>query len=374
MVGIYKDGLVAYLKMLQQQASASGDMQGRFANTLIDKLIDQANTTLHMGIQAKDIQAPTAQEQGAITDLPYTTSLDSLNDTIVVENPLTPARDQGTIIITPKDLKSKMAFDDLAHKLKVSKGGKVIAYGDFKNDTFCDIIRALYARAYSYLYRRGTTVDKAYVQLVKDLAAMYNCKVEGAETGAGGAMQPASYQSGKTLSGPALQAVTQLISNMPLSGDRIDFLRIGRWLQSYASMGTSVHISGETIAAINQAQELLNTIRTTYGMTTQSLSDEVMAIANTVGSRSRGSTAQKAAAPLNYLHLLQQLMGEVGNILTDFKSNVYDDLGGAKDYQDDLDEQIGAGGSSFYNLNMDKINGWLSDLPSAIQQLRTQGF
>ena len=64
-VGVYKDGLIAYLKMMQQKAT--NDPQGQLFTTLIEKLIESANTTLKITLDheaPKETDVSTTQPTG----------------------------------------------------------------------------------------------------------------------------------------------------------------------------------------------------------------------------------------------------------------------------------------------------------------------
>ena len=370
-IGIYGDGLIAYLKSLQQNASATGGAQGKLLNALLGKLIDSANSTLKTSISHEDLKA-SVESKEAPTKISDNTPLDRIGS-MTVDNPLVPTWDQGSVIVTPKDLKSKSDFDALLHKLTLKKGDKILIYSEFTNENYCDLIRILHTRAETNVFRRGSTIDKAYLQLMTDLASQYNCDVNAKEPSG---VKPVSYHeeggSGAKLSGGAQKAAASLAMKMPLLTDRIDFPRISNWLAGYAQIGPQVKMDPATSVAIGHAQQILETIANTYRVPSQSLAQEANAVASTVITNTLGSVAQKAAAPAGYLHQLQQLMSLLGTILSAFKNNTYDSL--PQDAKDDIDEQIGSSGSSLYNINIDRINRWLLDLPSALQSIRQQGF
>jgi hypothetical protein len=244
-VAIYRDGLVGYLKSLQQKASADGTAKGKLLSTRISQLIENANTVLKANID------PEAMKDSATTDaqpvLSDSTPLDSVNETLVVENALSPGRAQGTINITPKDLKSKMAFDEFAHKIKVSKGGKVYDYEQVTSESFfCDILNVLHARAASYAYRRGVYLDQAYLKLVTDLAGQYKCNLT-VQPGTQTATAPTAGGL-PGLTGPVL---IELASLRPFNSNSISFPNINLFLEKYSSLDRNPGVLN-TVNAIGQ--------------------------------------------------------------------------------------------------------------------------
>lgn len=366
-VGIYKDGLIGYLRSLQSHAGQAGGPQAQLLNTMVGKLIDQANTELKLGMSAAE---PSKTEVSTVAD---NTPLDSVHMALLYDNPLIPSRDKGSISITPKDLKSKSGFDAFARKISLKKGDKVIAYEDFTDANFCDLIHVLMVRAQSYEYRRGAEVDKVYLQLVTDLAGQYQCPV----TGVGDAAKsttPTAYkpEEGK-LTAEQYKTVRSIGVGMPLLGDRIDLQRIKGWLNKYSQLNPDPSAAD----SINRAVELIDGIMSTYRISTQPLSQEADAIISDIIAKmpANVTVAEKAGAPQAYLRQLYTVISLVGRILGDFKSKIYDMIPEQDtQFRRWLDTQIGSGGSSYYNVNIDKINNWIMDLPTAMQAIRTRGF
>lgn len=363
-VAVYKDGLIAYLKSLQANAQQMGGTQGQLLTTLINKLVDQANTTLKAGIKPEDMQTPS--DEAAQPVLLDNTPLDSINLTLEVENPMAPPRDKGELTLTPKDFKSKMSFDDLARKLKVSKAGKVSDYDANSPTFFCDILQVLHSRASSYAYRRGVYLDKTYLQMIEAMANQYTCNITTISGSGGNATKPTSYMpaSSQTLTPAGQKAAATLSEQAPLLGDRIDLPRIRNWLNVYHQLANNVNAEATTIENIATAQNMLETIVNNYHIVRQPLAQNANEVASTI-LRSKNGAALNA--PIGYLNQLRDLINMIGNILTDFKGNIYDSV---PQLRSELDEQIGEGASSFYNINIDKINGWLEDMPSVLQALR----
>lgn len=365
MLGIYKDGLIAYLRSLQEHAGTVGGIQAQLLNTMTGKLIDEANNTLKLGMSAA---TPSKTEVSTIAD---NTPLDSVHMALIYENPLIPQRDKGSISITPRDLKSKGAFDDFARKISLKKADKVIAYEDFTDSNFCDLLHILYVRAQSYVYRRGEQLDKLYLQLLSDLAGQYQCTLTN-ET-AKPTTEPASYKTEGKLTSTQYKALRNLGIKMPLLGDRIDMPRIKTWLEQYAQLNPDPSAAD----SINRAIQTIDNISSAYRISTQPLAQEASAIISNIITKmpSQATISEKAGAPQAYLRQLYTLIGLVGGILGDFKSKIYDDIPEQDtQFRDWLNTQISDTASSFYSINIEKIGVWLNDLPNAMQEIRTRGF
>ena len=374
-LGIYKEGLVAYLKDLQQKAKSAGGNQEQLLTTLLGKLLEEANTTLKLGVSSSDLQTT---EQGTQPFIAPDQPLDSVNEIVILENPLTPARDQGTLKITPAVLQNKMAFDTFARQVKVQKGQETFDYEKHTSENFiCDILQVLHARATQFAYRRGAYLDKAYVQMVETLAGQYSCSVGGTGTGATPyqhtGFQQETGQSGQTLTPAGQKAAMTLIENGPFRGDRIDLVQIDNWLASYATLAPQVKAQSNTVANIQNARQILQGIKDKYQVSRQSFAYDAAAVVSSIMASTPGDRARKVNAPNAYLNQLKDLVNIVGNILTDFRGDIYDQLRDER-WQRALDEQIGEGASSFYNITIDKISEWLSDVSAALQQVAKQGF
>lgn len=200
---------------------------------------------------------------------------------------------------------------------------------------------------------------------------------QGKEQGAG-VNQPVSYQTTDTAGTPHLtpqgqKAASILISNGPFLGGWIDLPRIGRWLTNYQSLLPQLKTAQpSTLANIQSAQQKAQYLISTYNIARQSLAQNANAVVATLYSATPGDHARKTNAANAFLNQLKDLVNVVAAILTDFKGDVYDDMPEA--LREELDQQIGEGSSSFYNIAIDKINEWLSDLPQALQSLQQQGF
>lgn len=374
-VGIYKDGLVAYLKSLLQKAHDTGGTQENLLANLINKLVESANKDLKLKIDPSSLSDQKGKAQPL--QLPPDMPLDSVNEVLVMENPNAPEREMGPFKITPKILQNKMDFDAFARQIKVQKGKDTFDYAKHTSENFfCDILQFLYTRAHTYAYRRGANLDKAYLQLVENMAGQYTCNVTSA-TGTSSDFKQTSFHpeggGSKPLSPAGQKAAMTLIANGPFLGDRIDLPRIREWLKSYATLAPQVNADHSTVANIQNALQMLETIITKYNVSRQSFAYNANAVASTLMNSTPGDRATKVNAPNAYLNLLKDLVNTVGSILTDFRGDIYDNLPD-KQWQNALDEQIGSGASSFYNVTIDKVNEWLSDLPSVLQSLPRQGF
>jgi len=364
-VWIYKDGLIGYLRSLNQQVSPENS---DLVNTVINKLAQEANEKLKLGITPEQLGKGTSP---AAEQINQETELDSINIPLDPASPLSTPRNAGNIKIKAKDLKSKATFDDFAKHLTIMSGGKAVEYSNFTDASYCEIISVLYTRAKSYAYRRNDKADATYLQLISDLASQYQCPVgESAQPQQKGDAQTVSYKSvqEKQMGSQEKVIATSLAQKMPLKGDRIDIPRIVGWLNVYAKINKSPIAS----VALNNALQTANYIMNTYRVDTQPLSAEASAIAQTIITTVSGNVQHKSNAPLAYLQLLRKLIGLVGTILGSYKSAYYDSL--PSDLQTEIDDQIGGGGSSFYNINIDAVNTWVSDLPSALKQIMNQGF
>lgn len=374
-VGIYKDGLVAYLKSLLQKSHAEGGTQANLLTNLINKLVESANRDLKLKIDPASLQ--TQQEKAPTLNLPPDMPLDSVNEVLVMENPNSPEREMGPLKITPRILQNKMDFDAFARQIKVQKGKDTFDYAKHTSENFfCDILQFLYTRAHTYAYRRGANLDKAYLQLVETMAGQYSCNVTSA-TGTSSDYKQTAYHpeggSGKPLSPAGQKAAMTLIDNGPFLGDRIDLPRVRNWLNSYATLAPQVNADHSTVSNIQNALQMLEAIITKYNVSRQSFAYNANAVASAVMNSTPGDRARKVNAPNAYLNQLKDLVNTVGSILTDFRGDIYDNLPD-KQWQNALDEQIGSGASSFYNITIDKVNEWLTDLPSALQTFPRQGF
>lgn len=360
-VGIYKDGLIGYLHSIQQKAQSEGGAQGQLLNTMVEKLIGEANDKLKLGMGTKP-------GEETITD---TTPLDSVDIPLDYDNPTTTPRDAGRIIITPAILKSKSTFDDWAKHLTMRKDNKVVEYSNFTDANYCDVLHILFVRATQYAFRHGEALGQYYLQLVNDLAGQYQCQLS-TETAPGKSdYKQTGYEEGQQtqLTAQQMQAVQPLITNMPLLGDRIDFPRISRWLKGFASINRDPNTSVD----INNAVQILNNIMGTYLVSSQPLSQEAVNIARHIIQNATGKVSQPTNAPTAYLTQLANLMSYMGAILGDLKNKIYDSLPD-QEWKNLLDTQISSDASSMYEINNDKIQTWLSDLPSALQSLHTTGF
>lgn len=367
-VWIYKDGLINYLHSIQSQPDTD---QGKLINAMVGKLIDEANKELNLNI---DKSAPQAQVK-QIPTLPDNTPLDSIYDTVIYESPLQPPQFKGSITITPANLKSKSAFDDFVRKISLKKGNQTIKYDDdsFTDASFCDILYVLHTRAKSYAYRRGEENALTYLKMIEDLAGQYQCSIEGREDGI--ANKQVSYSPSESrsvkLSPQQAKAIQSMGMNMPLLGDRIDFNRISTWLNYFTRINQDPTVS----AGINNALQIIQNIKAKYRVNSQPLAQEAVGIVNVIMSNTQGDAATKSAAPVAYLGQLQSLISLVGGVLSSFKSAYYDSLPqDDEEFKNAVDTQIGASGSSFYNINDEKIQTWLSDLPSALHQVENRGF
>jgi hypothetical protein len=258
-IGVYKDGLIGYLRSILDSAQKSGDAQGQLLITMVNKLINEANTKLQLGMAAQETTTQKATEQGA----------------------------------------------------------------------------------------QQTETDKSQYK----------------QTG---------YESGQEqaqLSPQQMQVIQPLITNMPLLGDRIDFPRLSKWLNDFSRINQDPN----TAVDINNAIQIINNISSKYRIAAQPLAQEALQIARRVIQNASGSVAEKTNAPSAYLQQLSTLMSYIGAILGDFKNKIYDSLPD-QEWRNLLDTQIGTDASSFYEINNDKIQTWLADLPDALQTMRTQGF
>ena len=376
-VGIYKDGLIAYLKSLLQKAHDAGGTQENLLSNLINKLVDSANKDLKLKIDPASLLAQKDKTQPL--SLPPDMPLDSVNEVLIMENPNSPEREMGPIKITPRILQNKMDFDAFARQVKVQKGKDTFDYAKHTSENFfCDILQFLYTRAHTYAYRRGANLDKAYLQLVETMAGQYSCNVT-STTGTGSDYKQTAYHpegsggGSKSLSPAGQKAAITLIDNGPFLGDRIDLPRIRNWLNSYATLAPQVNADHSTVSNIQNALQMLDGIITKYNVSRQSFAYNANAVASAIMNSTPGDRARKVNAPNAYLNQLKDLVNMVGSILTDFRGDIYDNLPD-KQWQNALDEQIGSGASSFYNITIDKVSEWLTDLPSVLQTLRTQGF
>lgn len=267
---VYKEGLVGYLKTLQQKATDLGGASGQLLGTMISKLADSANTTLKTKIDSESLKSPVPAKDTAQPVLLDTIPLDSVNDTLNVDNPLSPGRDQGSITITPKDLKSKMDFDNFARKIKVNKSGKIYDYDKNTVDTFfCDIINVLHARAASYAYRRGVYLDKAYLKLITDLAGEYQCSLKSTPVpqavpipGAGPG--PAGTPGNMNLIPAILQ---ELASLQPFNSQNISFTEIINFLDKYSSLANDPNVT----STANEVKKYINNFQSLLGMPTDTI-------------------------------------------------------------------------------------------------------
>jgi len=236
-VGVYKDGLVAYLKSLQSQAGP--DAQGKLLSATITRLVDEVNTDLKSDISHEEVKS--TKEQPVQAWLPDDTHLDSVSDTLTVETPLVPGKAAGTIPVTPKDVKDKYGFDAFAKKVKVSKGGKLFDYEQNTSETFfCDILQVLHARAALYASRTGAYADKTYLQMVTELGGQYGCNFAGG-TGAGRGQTGAGQAGRPTGLTPAI--LEELASLRPFNSQYISFPDITLFLDKYASYANSGEVN-----------------------------------------------------------------------------------------------------------------------------------
>lgn len=269
-VGIYKDGLVEYLKSLQAQAGT--DEAGKLLSTQITSLIDQINAVLKSDI-SHDVVKGKADESKTISE---DAILDTIDTTLNVENPMSPPK--GNVAVTPKNLKDKSSFYYWVQALKISKGGKVISHEEFSNDSFCDIIRVLYARAYYYTSNRGAPEDKAYLKLMTNLASQYGCGVEGS-SGTGQGASGAGSAAGKGES----QILDELGSLRPFNSQYISFANIQEFLKLYVGL---THNNPQVSSAANSI------------------------------SQSIAEVKRKMAVEVDVINMHQVIMGQFANLLS----------------------------------------------------------
>lgn len=325
-VAIYKDGLVGYLKSIQQKADASSEADGQLLTTMIGKLIDSANATLKTKIDHEALKTPKAVAEPTLL---YATALDSVNETLVVENPLVPGRDKGAIKVTPKDLKSKMDFDDFARQLKVSKGGKVFDYEVTTSETFfCDIINVLHARAVLYANRRGVYLDRAYLQMITDLAGQYQCSLTITPSGGAAVPTPVAGQiSPRALSG--------LANLRPFNSQYINFQEITTFLDRYVTLKPTM------APLVNQVKDSIGEANRVLGR----LAGAPLQMDNLTTTQVRAWTNQ----PIPLMNYLYTIISVAGRVYTDFLTEFRNVLGAQA--AESVEQQITSGGPQQINIS-----------------------
>jgi hypothetical protein len=356
---VNKQGLITYLQNKQRQAVQEPN---ELLAAMIGSRIDDANQELQLNI-SKDapIKPDNKNELDPLND---DVDLDRISNPLLLDNPLSSS---GNVDVKGKDLKSTETFHAFIQTLKIKKDGKVLDYQFFTDDTYCDVIGFLFARANSKYFRDRAKYNKYYLDLITNLAKEYNCSVGGSKvhppTDKADSSQdykPVAWKSGQ----PLPPEVQKEIVNMryPLLSDRLDFRWIQEWLNSYVQIEQKLggYLDPNASKALQIVETLLN-----QDKSMQSLNDTAIAI-----YRDRYQWAvqlvprtQAIHAPLSYLKSLASLMTYLTSVLQNFKHDFWYNM--PPEWQADFNTQINDTTNSYAEKAILQIGQWINNLPAA---------
>jgi hypothetical protein len=285
---IYKDGLVAYFKSLQQEA---GDEGGQLLTGILNNLAQQINKLLGTKLGAEET-APT----GAVS---MATQVDTVPQVLDAEH----WGDEGTIPLILADIKSVDALrnwlrmrnvslktvmetkNDQGQSLKTPINATV---KDLQYFDICKVINILHNRAQKLYGGTQRPEGKAYLASMKQIAGQASCSLTGVsttETG-GGTGEGAGAGGGARISAAALQ---QLASLKPFNSQYINFHEISTFLKSYAALANSPEVT----AAAQQIQGYIDTFKSYMA-----IPSDTVQLYNLTGSQFKSWLKNPAAAQI----------------------------------------------------------------------------
>lgn len=285
---VYKDGLIAFIRALQTQATNS---KNTLVEGLLNTLIGQVNS---------DFTDMTATEAEKPKVYPNDMQLDLLN-------PLIPSTGFGTIKLTPPDLASRQTLYAFLKKknIKFSREGKEIYVDDDINTTIDEALAFMTERATAWAQKRGSDEDKAYLDLVSKLGPSQT-SIQAPNTDSG----PTKKQSAMAMEGPP----------WPLFPDKIDIdtsEKFFKWYIDFCNSGTDASAKS-TANSFKAYQDKISEFRTRYqGIRVQLLGTEgISQIKNSIYTKSHG----RETSVVPYIELLKTTVGGVASALGQLES------------------------------------------------------
>lgn len=346
---------------------------------LLDQINSNNNLSIKIDNKIPELQKQFIQQQSQekdeqefqeVGDLPSNTVVDAIPNPVILDNYRTKG---GSVPLMLKDLQSAEAFSAWISKYSLQ-------YKNNINDTQANDVSDTddYCKIIFYLDNRSKIFDVAkskafqyYQKLIKNLQKIYNCPLSEEELSKQQSgdkkIQQVSWKPGDPLSSQQLQLLAPIASKYPLLQDRIDFNRISTWCQNFATILSRVKpmtpAISQQIANVNAVNSNISAIASRFGTTTQPLSTTALALSETIVSRTKNING-----PGQYLASLRELIADVGSAISGFKSVYYDSL--PQDWKEEIDKQISDSGSSYYEINWNRINDWVAELPKALQQVK----
>lgn len=178
-----------------------------------------------------------------------------------------------------------------------------------------------------------------------------------------------SYKPGEPLSGQQEQSLAPITNKYPFLDDRIDFRYIDQWLSSFLQIMSKFQGANSMTQSGAVAQQYVKVILG-WGIDQQSLSDTATTIYQTVKNIAQIKGLEPNAVmafPSQYLQNVLKCLSFLQNALLSFKSIYYPGM--RDDWKEELDEQVGNGGSSLAAMNIRTVQQWLNNLPAAQKQI-----